>query len=79
MMDAIIPFVTTFTDVLDSNNDNNTFLAFKDAIEAARIGAESTKGMKPKLGRATYIADDIIKEAQVRKKKKLFSPFPGLG
>ncbi|GBC05879.1 hypothetical protein RclHR1_06490014 [Rhizophagus clarus] len=65
MMDVIIPFITTFTDILSSTNDDNTMLAFKDAIEAARIGAESTKGMKPKLGRSTYIADNIIKEAQI--------------
>jgi hypothetical protein len=72
MMDVIIPFVTTFTDILYSTRDNNTLLAFKDAIEAARIGAESTKGMKPKLGRSTYIADNIIKESQVRKEKTFF-------
>ncbi|CAB5192510.1 unnamed protein product [Rhizophagus irregularis] len=65
MMDVIIPFITAFTDILFSTNDDNTMIAFKDAIEAARIGAESTKGMKPKLGRSTYIANNIIKEAQV--------------
>lgn len=66
MMDVIIPFITVFTDILFSTNDDNTMIAFKDAIEAARIGAESTKGMKPKLGRSTYIANNIIKEAQVK-------------
>lgn len=66
MMDVIIPFITTFADILYSTNDNNTMVAFKDAIEAARIGVESTKGMKPKLGRSTYIADNIIKETQVK-------------
>ncbi|CAG8455237.1 18655_t:CDS:10 [Rhizophagus irregularis] len=66
MMDVIIPFITSFTDILFSTNDDNTMIAFKDAIEAARIGAESTKGMKPKLGRSTYIANNIIKEAQVK-------------
>ncbi|RIA89087.1 Dak1 domain-containing protein [Glomus cerebriforme] len=65
MMDVIIPFIKKFADILYSTNDDNTLLAFKDAIEVARIGAESTKGMRPKLGRSAYIADNIIKEAQV--------------
>ncbi|CAG8461084.1 1489_t:CDS:10, partial [Funneliformis caledonium] len=63
MMDVIIPFITTFTDTYST--DYNTLLAFKDAIEAAKAGAEYTKGLKPRLGRSTYIADNIIKEAQV--------------
>ncbi|CAI2172776.1 10526_t:CDS:10 [Funneliformis geosporum] len=63
MMDVIIPFITTFTDTYST--DNNTLSAFKDAIEAAKTGAEYTKGLKPRLGRSTYIDENIIKEARV--------------
>lgn len=44
-MDAFVPFVDTLSQTGDS----------KQAAEAARKGAESTKGMKPKLGRTVYV------------------------
>lgn len=45
MMDALIPF----SEVLTST------LSFQKAVEAAKVGAASTKGMKAGLGRATYV------------------------
>ena len=45
LIDAFVPFV----DTLQKTGDP------RQAAEAARKGAESTKGMKPKLGRTVYV------------------------
>lgn len=45
LMDALIPFSET----LSKSND------LAQAVEAARVGAEGTKGMQAGLGRATYV------------------------
>ncbi|KAL8760180.1 MAG: hypothetical protein Q9199_000202 [Rusavskia elegans] len=45
LMDALVPFVETL------KSTGNT----KQAAEAAKRGAESTKGMKPSLGRSVYV------------------------
>ncbi|CAL8574589.1 dihydroxyacetone kinase Dak1 [Xanthoria parietina] len=45
LMDALVPFVET----LKSTGST------KQAAEAAKRGAESTKGMKPSLGRSVYV------------------------
>ncbi|KAL5614548.1 hypothetical protein BROUX41_004651 [Berkeleyomyces rouxiae] len=47
LIDALQPFV----DVLGSGG-------LKDAAQASRKGAESTKGMKPGLGRSVYVGGD---------------------
>ncbi len=44
VMDTLIPFA----EAISSGN-------FSAAVEAAVQGAEATKGMKPRLGRATYV------------------------
>ncbi len=44
VMDTLIPFA----EAMSSGN-------FRDGVEAAVKGAEATKGMKPRLGRATYV------------------------
>ena len=45
LMDAFVPFVETL------KKTGNT----KEAAEAAKKGADGTKGMKPKLGRTVYV------------------------
>ena len=45
LMDAFVPFIETL------KKTENT----KEAAEAAKKGADSTKGMKPKLGRTVYV------------------------
>lgn len=45
LIDAFVPFVETL------KKTGNT----KEAAKAAKKGAESTKGMKPKLGRTVYV------------------------
>ena len=45
LVDALFPFIET----LESTG------SLKEAAKAARKGAESTKGMPPKLGRTVYV------------------------
>jgi hypothetical protein len=47
IIDALSPFCASL----------NTEETFEEAVKAAKHGAASTKGMKPKLGRATYVGD----------------------
>ena len=47
MMDALIPFISTFVDSGD----------VKQALDKAKEGVESTKTMQAKLGRSTYLDD----------------------
>lgn len=47
-MDALMPFVET----LEQSGD------VKKAAEAARKGAEETKGMQASLGRAVYVGSE---------------------
>lgn len=47
LVDALAPFVRTLYEMKD----------MKAAAQAARKGAESTRGMKPKLGRTVYVGD----------------------
>lgn len=49
-MDPLVPFVETII----STRDNTSF---PDPLEKARQGAESTRGMKAKLGRAVYVQE----------------------
>ena len=48
VVDALAPFVNTFADSED----------IVSAIDAARIGCESTKGMEASLGRSVYVGGD---------------------
>jgi dihydroxyacetone kinase len=52
LVDALHPFVETLSETGD----------LKKAAEAARDGAESTKGMKASLGRTVYIGGSGFKE-----------------
>ncbi|KAL3293113.1 dihydroxyacetone kinase [Colletotrichum asianum] len=48
VVDALAPFVSTFA----------ARSSLKDAVEAARKGCESTKGMEASLGRSVYVGGD---------------------
>ncbi|CAI0643237.1 unnamed protein product [Colletotrichum noveboracense] len=48
VVDALAPFVSTFA----------TSGSLKDAVEAARKGCESTKGMEASLGRSVYVGGE---------------------
>ncbi|CAG8701697.1 629_t:CDS:2, partial [Ambispora leptoticha] len=61
LMDALIPFVETFT----KNASSDTVQALSSALNAAQQGAENTRTLKAKLGRASYISDERIKAASV--------------
>ncbi|KAK9791644.1 putative Dak1 domain-containing protein [Seiridium cardinale] len=52
VMDTLIPFA----DVMVSGN-------FDEALQAAIQGAEATRTMKPRLGRATYVGQDTSKDS----------------
>ncbi|KAG5968007.1 hypothetical protein E4U58_002035 [Claviceps cyperi] len=60
VMDTLIPFATA----MDSSG-------FEEAVQAAVQGAEATRKMKPKLGRATYVGTEGSDS------QKLLSPDPG--
>lgn len=49
VMDVVIPFIST----LKETND------FAKAVQVAVKSADSTKNMKAKFGRATYVGDDL--------------------
>jgi dihydroxyacetone kinase len=59
-MDALVPFVEALPSGL------------RDAVKACREGAESTKGMKAKLGRSVYVGDD-----DAEGKERRDTPDPG--
>lgn len=52
VMDVLIPFA----DAMLSGN-------FEDAVQAASQGAEATKIMKPRLGRASYVGEDASRDS----------------
>ncbi|KAF7723851.1 hypothetical protein EC973_001576 [Apophysomyces ossiformis] len=54
MMDTLIPFVN----VLSERN-----ASVGDAVAAAKAGAESTRHMKAKLGRTSYVSDQDVEKA----------------
>ena len=58
MIDALHPAATTFRDRLAEGV--NVQAAWKAAVEAGLAGAEATKAMKPRLGRASYLGDRAV-------------------
>lgn len=54
-MDALIPFVEALV----------TKQTIAEAVKEAKAGAEATKGMKARLGRASYVSDETVKTAEV--------------
>jgi dihydroxyacetone kinase len=55
MMDVLIPFVNTLHQTQSMDK----------AIEAAKQGAEKTKTMRAKLGRASYVNEESVMSAAV--------------
>jgi triose/dihydroxyacetone kinase / FAD-AMP lyase (cyclizing) len=55
VMDALIPFCDTLERTVD----------FESAVKAAEAGAEQTRGMKARFGRATYVGEDRVEQQQV--------------
>jgi dihydroxyacetone kinase len=58
MIDALHPAATIFRDRLAEGM--NVQAAWKAAVEAGLAGAEATKAMKPRLGRASYLGDRAV-------------------
>lgn len=54
LMDALIPFVTTFKDV---SHDKNTVDALSYAIQSAANGCKATQYMESRFGRSTYVGN----------------------
>lgn len=54
LMDALIPFVTTFKEL---SLDKNTVDALSFAIKNAADGCESTRYMESRFGRSTYVGN----------------------
>ncbi|CAG8587280.1 5056_t:CDS:10 [Dentiscutata erythropus] len=63
MMDVLIPFINTFSSILDS--EDSVLKALKSAVDSAKDSVASTKFLKPKFGRSTYISYDDIKDSGV--------------
>jgi triose/dihydroxyacetone kinase / FAD-AMP lyase (cyclizing) len=57
MLDALDPFVGTLKKVASHKPPREAILA---AVEAAEHGAEATAGMKPRLGRSSYLGDRVL-------------------
>lgn len=55
MVDALHPAATTFRDRLAEGQPVE--IAWREAISAGQAGAEATKDMTPRLGRASYLGD----------------------
>jgi dihydroxyacetone kinase len=58
MIDALHPAATTFRDRLAGGM--NAQAAWQAAVQAGLAGAEATKAMKPRLGRASYLGDRVV-------------------
>ncbi|HEX4808358.1 MAG TPA: dihydroxyacetone kinase subunit DhaL [Bryobacteraceae bacterium] len=58
MLDALIPFATTFRMEIGQNHSIAT--ALRAAVEAAETGAHATAQMHPRKGRSSYIGDRAL-------------------
>ena len=58
MLDALLPAAEALAAA--ARRDLTASAAWAEAAEAARIGAEATAGMKPRLGRASYLGDRAL-------------------
>jgi dihydroxyacetone kinase len=56
MMDALYPFVTS----LKSARASFSHQALRAAVDEAKLGAEATAQMKPRLGRSSYLQDRVL-------------------
>lgn len=61
MLDALVPAATAFKTELGSSTDTDTAIkALVKAVEAAHSGAESTKTMDAKAGRASNVDSSLV-------------------
>ncbi|CAG8588546.1 9628_t:CDS:10 [Paraglomus occultum] len=58
LMDALIPFVTSFSHAISV--DSNMIMALTKAAEMASQGAQNTRNMRARLGRASYLDDESL-------------------
>jgi len=58
MLDALAPASDAFTAAIRSGRSASD--ALRDAADAARLGAEATASMKPRLGRSSYLGDRAV-------------------
>lgn len=54
MMDALIPFI----EILQHSS-------FEQAVQAAKQGAESTRYLAAQMGRASYVASEVVEKAKL--------------
>jgi dihydroxyacetone kinase len=58
MLDALHPAAEAFRSTLEAGQPPTA--AWEAALRAAEAGAESTSGMRPRLGRASYLGDRAL-------------------
>ena len=58
MLDALHPAAVAFRDGIDAGRP--VAEAWKSAVQAAKDGATATAGMRPRLGRASYLGDRAV-------------------
>jgi dihydroxyacetone kinase len=58
MLDALRPAAEAFARALEAERVPTA--AWKEAVQAARAGAEATAAMRPRLGRASYLGDRAL-------------------
>jgi dihydroxyacetone kinase len=58
MLDALRPAAEAFDRALEA--ERVPAAAWKEAVQAARAGAEATAAMRPRLGRASYLGDRAL-------------------
>lgn len=54
-MDVLIPFVETLSQEGD----------IRSAVDAARQGCEATHGMRARMGRSSYLAEEEVRNANL--------------
>jgi dihydroxyacetone kinase len=57
MLDALDPFVKVLRSEGSGSSTQEWMMA---AVEAAERGAKATEGMKPRLGRSSYLGDRVL-------------------
>ena len=62
MLDALLPSVEAMQQALKKAPSNDSIAAITSAAEAARRGADSTKGMEARAGRANYVSGAALSE-----------------
>ena len=58
MLDALMPASEAFSAAMRGGRSGPE--ALREAVEAARAGAKATAGMRPRLGRSSYLGDRAL-------------------